>query len=79
MLSFSFFCLRSGRFSCRGSFYAAGLRVLQIFVEELEECALPQNCILRFQNPVVLVGEYQHFSFQTTHLGGIEGHHALRS
>ena len=53
--------------------------LLQIFVKEAEEGALPEDGVLRLEDPVVLIGEYEHLSFKTMHLCGVECHHALRS
>ena len=54
-----------------------GCGSFQIAVEEVEEYALPEHCILRLEHPVVLIGEHEHFRLQAVHLGRIEGHHAL--
>lgn len=47
-------------------------------VEPAEEHTLPHDGVLRFENPVILVGEDKHFSRHTAQTGGIECHFALR-
>ena len=53
------------------------LLLLQPAVKPVEECALPENTILWFEHPVVLVREEQQFCRDSLHAGCIEGTHSL--
>ena len=46
-------------------------------VEPGEEGALPEDAVLGFEHPVVLVGVEEQLGFDAFHAGGIEGAHAL--
>ena len=50
---------------------------LQPAVEPFKVGALPEDAVLGFQYPVVLVGEDEQLGLDATHTGGIEGTHAL--
>ena len=50
---------------------------LQPTVEPAKEGALPQNAVLGFQYPVVLIGEDEQFGRNATQTCGIEGTHTL--
>ena len=52
--------------------------LFQPSVEPVEEGALPEDTVLGFQHPVVLVREDEQFCLDAFHTGGIEGRHTLR-
>jgi hypothetical protein len=54
-----------------------GYQLFQPTVEPIEVCALPENAILGFEYPVVLVGEEQQFGFDAQILSRIEGCNGL--
>ena len=52
--------------------------MLHVCVKPVKEAALPEDAILRFEHPMVLVGETEELGRNATQLGGIEGRHSLR-
>ena len=54
------------------------LSLFQVFIQPIIEPTLPQHAILRFQHPVVLVGEIEEFGIEAAQDGGVVGLHALR-
>ena len=50
---------------------------LQPLIQPFKECALPQNAVLRFQHPVVLIGINKQFGRNTAHYGSVKGSHCL--
>ncbi len=66
---------------CRDGVHTVSTRVnvlFQVFIQPIIEPTLPQNAILRFQHPVVLVGEIQEFGVDAAQDGCVVGLHALR-
>ena len=61
--------------------FQLGFRHVQLFFEPLvepaEEQTLPQDSILRFENPVVFVGEAEELGFYASQAGCVEGRHGL--
>ena len=53
-------------------------KLFQIFIQPIIEPALPKHAVLRFQHPVVFVGEIEEFRVEAAKDGGVVGLHALR-
>ena len=57
---------------------SASFFLFQVFIQPVVESPLPENTILWFQDPVVLVGEIEEFRVEAAKDGGVVGLHALR-
>ena len=55
-----------------------GQLFFQVFVKPVDKVAVPEDAVLRMENPVGLIGEIEIASIEAAELGGIIGCHALR-